>query len=411
MLHRKECPHGLSIQEFHNMLDSNQLAIIRATVPLLETGGEALITHFYKVMLAEYPEVRPLFNQAHQASGDQPRALATGVLMYARNIERLQALAPLATQIVNKHVSLQVLPEHYPIVGTCLLRAIREVLGPEVATDEVIAAWAAAYQQLADMLIQAEAAVYDAKSQEPGGWRGARPFVVARKVAESAEITSFYLRPADGGALLAYQPGQYLGLRLDIDGEEVRRNYSLSRAPDGSQYRISVKREPNGVASIFLHDRVQEGDTLDVYPPSGEFVLQAGERPLALISAGVGVTPVLAMLEDALRAGDRPIHFIHYARNGQVHAFGGYIDELAARNPRLRHYVCYENAEGAARQPDGIGRAQIDQLRQWLPKSPDLDAYFVGPKPFMSFIKKALTALGVPETQSRYEFFGPAGAL
>ncbi|OZI60521.1 NO-inducible flavohemoprotein [Bordetella genomosp. 11] len=393
------------------MLDSNQLAIIRATVPLLETGGEALTTHFYKIMLDEYPEVRPLFNQAHQASGAQPRALANGVLMYARNIDRLQALAPLATQIVNKHVSLQVLPEHYPIVGTCLLRAIREVLGAAIATDEVIAAWAAAYRQLADMLIQAEAAAYDAREQEAGGWRGARPFIVTRKAAESAEITSFYLRPADGGALLAYRPGQYLGLRLDVDGQEIRRNYSLSRAPDGSQYRISVKREPGGVASNFLHDRIAEGDTLDVFPPAGDFVLREGDRPLALISAGVGVTPVLAMLEDALRDGERPVHFIHYARNGDVHAFGDYVDQLAARYPRLRHYVCYEDAEGAARRPDAVGRAHAEQLRQWLPFPADLDAYFVGPRPFMSFMKKTLAALGVPESQSRYEFFGPAGAL
>lgn len=393
------------------MLDSNQLAIIRATVPLLETGGEALTTHFYKIMLAEYPEVRPLFNQAHQASGEQPRALANGVLMYARNIDRLMALSPLASQIVNKHVSLQVQPEHYPIVGTCLLRAIREVLGPDVATDEVIAAWAAAYQQLADILISAEASVYEAREQEPGGWRGARPFTVARKVAESAEITSFYLRPADGGALLAYRPGQYLGLRLDIDGQEVRRNYSLSRAPDGSQYRISVKREPGGVASNFLHDRVAEGDTVDVFPPSGDFVLQEGERPLALISAGVGVTPILAMLEEALRSSERPVHFIHYARNGQVHAFGDYVDQLAARYPRLRHYVCYEDPHGATRRPDAVGRAHVEQLQRWLPTSADLDAYFVGPKPFMALMKKTLAMLGVPEAQSRYEFFGPAAAL
>ena len=159
----------------------SQKAIITATVPLLETGGEALTTHFYAILLGEHPEVRPLFNQANQASGDQPRALANGVLMYARNIDRLEALGDLATQIVNKHVALQVLPEHYPIVGACLLRAIREVLGAEIATDEVIEAWAAAYGQLADILIGAEKQVYDAKAAAPGGWRGGRDFKVVRK--------------------------------------------------------------------------------------------------------------------------------------------------------------------------------------------------------------------------------------
>src|SRR5690606_21530413 len=215
------------------MLTAAQRDIIKATVPLLETGGETLTRHFYNIMLGEYAEVRPLFNQAHQASGAQPRALASSVLMYARNIDRLEALGPLAAQIVNKHVALQVQPEHYPIVGTCLLRAIREVLGEEIATDAVIDAWAAAYQQLADLLIGAERSVYDQLATAPGGWRGARAFRVVRKTPESAEITSFYLEPADGGPVLDFTPGQYLGLRLVINGEEVRRNYSLSAAPNG----------------------------------------------------------------------------------------------------------------------------------------------------------------------------------
>jgi nitric oxide dioxygenase len=111
------------------MLNADQTAIIKATVPLLETGGEALTTHFYKTMLGEYAQVRPLFNQAHQAHGTQPRALANAVLKYARHIDDLGGLGDLPAQIIQKHVSLQILPEHYPIVGTCLLRAIREVLG------------------------------------------------------------------------------------------------------------------------------------------------------------------------------------------------------------------------------------------------------------------------------------------
>src|SRR6187402_2941975 len=134
------------------MLSAQDRAIVKSTVPLLESGGEALTTHFYKILIAEHPEVRPFFNQANQASGDQPRALANGVLMYARHIDKLEALGGLVSQIINKHVSLQIEPAHYPIVGGCLLRAIREVLGAAIATDEVIAAWGAAYGQLAEIL-------------------------------------------------------------------------------------------------------------------------------------------------------------------------------------------------------------------------------------------------------------------
>src|SRR5574343_1591450 len=232
-----------------SMLNDAQRAIIKATVPLLETGGEALTKHFYKIMLGEYPQVRKLFNQAHQASGDQPRALANSVLMYAKHIDRLEGLGDLPAQIIHKHVALQVQPEQYPIVGSCLLRAIREVLGADVATDEVLEAWGAAYQQLADILIAAEEQVYQASETAPGGWRGARAFRVVRKEAESSEIPSFYLRPVDGGPVLAHQPGQYLGLRLTIDGQEHRRNYSLSNVADGQALRISVKHQAGGVVS------------------------------------------------------------------------------------------------------------------------------------------------------------------
>lgn len=397
------------------MLTDRQRAIVKATVPLLEAGGEALTTHFYRVLLSEHPEVRPLFNQAHQASGEQPRALANGVLMYARHIDRLEALDGLAAQIVNKHVSLQVLPQHYPIVGSCLLRAIREVLGAQTATDEVIDAWAAAYGQLADLLIGVEEKIYADHAAAPGGWRGARAFRVARKRRESEEITSFHLVPADGGALLDFSPGQYIGLSLRVDGQEIRRNYSLSAAANGREYRISVKREPGGVASGFLHERVQQGDLLEVFPPAGEFVLAASERPLVLISGGVGITPTLAMLEAAL-ATSRPVHFIHCARNRAVHAFRDYIDALAERHPQLRRFYCYDEAPHAddapGDAPHAVGRLDQQRLAQWLPAARgEIDAYFLGPKPFMSQMRQALRALGVPDGQVRYEFFGPAAAL
>ena len=391
------------------MLCAEQIALIKATVPLLESGGEALTNHFYKRLLSEHPEVRPLFNQAHQASGEQPRALANGVLMYARHIDRLDALGPLVAQIINKHVALQVLPEHYPLVGNCLLRAIREVLGEAIATDAVIEAWAAAYQQLADLLIGQEERLYQAKAEAPGGWRGARPFRIARKVKESEEITSFHLQAEDGGPLMEFLPGQYIGLRLEINGKEERRNYSLSAAGNGREYRISVKREPGGVVSNALHD-MPEGAIVELFAPAGEFTLAPGNKPLVLISGGVGITPTLAMLEQAL-ATSRPVHFIHCARNAGVHAFRRAVDALAERHTQLQRFYCYEEHDGSADAPDAIGRLTEQQLADWLPQSRDVDAYFLGPKPFMAAVRRQLKAIGVPEQQTRYEFFGPASAL
>ncbi|MBA1263750.1 NO-inducible flavohemoprotein [Stutzerimonas sp. NM35] len=391
------------------MLCAEQRALIKATVPLLESGGEALTTHFYRLMLAEHPEVRPLFNQAHQASGDQPRALANGVLMYAKHIDRLEQLGGLVSQIVNKHVALQVLPEHYPIVGSCLLRAIREVLGSDIATDEVITAWAAAYQQLADILIGTEERIYSTTADAPGGWRGARRFRIARKVVESDEITSFYLQPEDGGPVLVHKPGQYIGLRLIIEGEEVRRNYSLSAASNGREYRISVKREDGGLASNTLH-AMAEGAGLDLFAPAGDFILEPSDKPLVLISGGVGITPTLAMLEEALQTS-RPVHFIHCARNAGAHAFREWVDGLAERHAQLKRFYCYDEHEGEDTQPDAVGLMTAERLDTWLPDNRDLDAYFLGPKPFMAAIRRQLQTLGVPEQQLRHEFFGPASAL
>jgi nitric oxide dioxygenase len=322
----------------------------------------------------------------------------------------LEQLGDLVAKIINKHVALQILPHHYPIVGTCLIRAIEEVLGSEIATPEVLTAWTNAYNQLAGILIGAEKTIYDDKADAVGGWRGAREFKVAKRVDESAEITSFYFKPADGGPVLDFVAGQYIGLQLFINGEETRRNYSLSAVAGGGQYRISVKREPNGVASNYLHDHMPVGASINLFTPSGEFTLVDSHKPLVLISGGVGITPTLAMLETALKTS-RPVHFIHCARNGAVHAFRGWVDGLAARHPQLKPFYCYAEHDGNSSAPHAVGLLDQNQLEQWLPADRDLDAYFLGPKGFMAAIKRQLKAAGVPEHQSRYEFFGPASAL
>ncbi|OYT97503.1 MAG: hypothetical protein CFE49_01570 [Pseudomonas sp. PGPPP3] len=226
---------------------------------------------------------------------------------------------------------------------------------------------------------------------------------------ESAEITSFYLTPADGGALLDFAPGQYIGLRLQLNGQEERRNYSLSAAPNQRDYRISVKREAGGRVSNYLHDQVQVGDCLELFPPAGDFVLRPSSKPLALITAGVGITPALAMLEQALHS-DRPIHFIHCARHGGVHAFRAWLDGLLAAHPQLQRFYCYSEPR-ADDQAMASGLLSEQQLAAWLPAERDLDAYFLGPAPFMAQVKRHLSRLGVPAAQCHYEFFGPAQAL
>lgn len=392
------------------MLTDTQRAIIKQTVPLLETGGETLAKHFYNIMLNEYTDVRPLFNKTNQVTGDQPRALANSVLMYAKHIDDLGALNELVSRVTNKHAALQVLPEHYEIVGTCLLRAIREVLGAEIATDEVIAAWHVAYNQLADILKSIEENLYQSQEDAEGGWRGERLFIVIKKVPESTEITSFYLEPKDGKAIIKHKPGQYLGLRFILLEGEQRRNYSISDAPNGKYYRISVKREHNGVISNHLHNSVQVGDIVRVFPPFGDFTLQESNKPLVFISGGVGATPLLAMLQTVLQDNNRsPIYFIHAARNAEVDGFGHWLKEQQKQHQNLHCYFCYD--EDAEHIADIEGRINKDLLSQWIPQNRDVDAYFLGPKAFMIEINKLLKEIGIPEQQTHFEFFGPASEL
>ena len=400
------------------MLTEQQRAIVKSTVPLLEVGGEALTQHFYQILLSENQGVQPLFNSVHQQTGAQPRALARSVLMYAKHIDDLSGLGDLPAQIIHKHVSLQVQPEHYPIVGSYLLRAIREVLGAEVATDEVLAAWAAAYGQLADILIGAEKAVYAANAQAPGGWQGVRRFVVADRQPESQEITSWVLRPEDGGPVLAYQPGQFIGLRVQVQGQEQRRNYSLSQAADGASLRISVKREPNGVVSHYLHTQVQVGDVLEVFAPAGHFVLDGSDKPLVLMAAGVGITPLMAMLQQALTS-QRPVTLIYCTRHPAVQAFRPVLQAWAAQHPQLQqHWVYAQGAQEVQPTVADVPHIQVLQgqpdaalLQTLLGANTDVHAYFLGPVGFMRVAQQALQQAGVPQAQCHCEFFGPAQAL
>jgi nitric oxide dioxygenase len=215
---------------------------------VLKEHGVALTRHFYARMFEHNPELKALFNQGHQRSGAQQQALAMAVAAYAEHIDQPGVLEPVLRLIAHKHVSLGIRAEHYAIVGRHLLASIREVLGAEAATDALLQAWAEAYGQLADLLIGMEQALYQGAVDQPGGWSGWRGFRVQRKQAESEEITSFYLVPADGGPVPAYRPGQYVTVRVPVPelGLHQPRQYSLSDAPGGESLRISVKREAGG---------------------------------------------------------------------------------------------------------------------------------------------------------------------
>lgn len=403
------------------MLTSDQTAIIKQTVPVLQAHGETLTDHMYHRMFRDNPEVQAYFNPAHQHSGGQQRALANAILAYAQHVDNPAALAEAVELIAQKHVSLTIEPEHYPIVGKHLLASISEVLG-DAATDDIIDAWSAAYGQLADIFIKREDQIYNDQT-ETFGWTGFKEFVISQREPASANIMSIYMEPADGQPLQPHQPGQYIGLNTTLpDGRSVIRNYSLSNAPGTPYYRISVKREPaqdteapDGVFSNYLHEQLAVGDRVSLTPPCGEFTLKLPadeQKPLVFIAGGVGVTPLISMLHAATEQSQssRPIVFIQGALNGAVHAFGDGLKALGQQYDNLHTHVRYseptpEDVDAANHDSEGL----IDNtLLDNLVGDREASYHFCGPTPMLRHVHALLKERGVADDDINYEFFGPA---
>ncbi|MFP3392406.1 NO-inducible flavohemoprotein [Brevibacillus sp. SIMBA_040] len=404
------------------MLSQQTIDVIKSTVPVLEVHGTAITKRFYEMLFGKHPELLNIFNHANQKQGRQQTALANAVYAAALHIDNLEAILPVVKQIAHKHRSLGILPEHYPIVGENLLAAIKDVLG-DAATDEIIQAWADAYGVIADAFISVEAEMYEQACEQPGGWADFREFVVQRKVAESDVINSFYLVPKDGKQISAYEPGQYVSVKVEIPGEKNThiRQYSLSDAPGNAYYRISVKREdalgdkPAGKVSVYLAEKIGEGDVLLLSAPAGDFTLdQEDKRPLVLMSGGVGLTPMISMLTESLKKNpERPVTFIHAAQNGNLHAMKGAVEELAMRHSQLKYYWCYEKPTDRDREVNVFHKEGYVDL-PWLQSvvsQKESSFYFCGPVPFMKAMNRALKEWGVPAADIHYEFFGPAGSL
>ncbi|RCS48264.1 NO-inducible flavohemoprotein [Bremerella cremea] len=401
------------------MLSAKTIQIVKAITPAVAPHAEAITRNFYERMFRENPEVKAYFNQAHQHFGGQQRALAGAICAYFTHIDNLAALGPAVELIAQKHCSLGIQPEHYPIVGKHLLAAIGDVLGDAV-TEEIAEAVTEAYQVLAAVCIEREEEIYQQQRSVPGGWNGYRTFVVERKVPESEIVTSFYLKPADGGELPAFRAGQYITVKVNHPETPTSpRNYSLSDVPGTGHYRISVKREvasfadgPEGLVSTYLHDQIEAGDALEIGPPCGEFYVdlaQVGDRPIVLLAGGIGVTPLIAMAKSLVaRQVSNPIYFLQAARNSQVHALGAEVRELA-KHPNVQALVMYDQpleSDLAKGYCDQVGLVDVALLREWLPIH-NAEFYFCGPKAFMRNVFVQLNDMGVKPDRIHFEFFGP----
>jgi ferredoxin-NADP reductase/MOSC domain-containing protein YiiM len=250
----------------------------------------------------------------------------------------------------------------------------------------------------------------------PPAWPGFRPLAVTAVDRESDSVVSVHLADPAGGAVPPALPGQFLTLRLPVGpgAPPLVRSYSLSGVPGADSYRISVKREPNGAGSHFVHDRVRAGDLLEAAAPRGSFILQPGERPVLLISAGVGATPVLAMLHALAAAGSgREVWWLHGARSRAAEPFAAEARSLVAAMARGHLHVCYSRpgaGDTEGRDYQTRGRLSAPVLTELaLPRS--ADAYICGPAAFMAEVSAALVGLGVSGARIRTEIFGTAAAL
>jgi nitric oxide dioxygenase len=398
------------------MLSDQSTQVIRDTLPAVGAAIGEITPLFYEKMFTAHPElIRDLFNRGNQAQGDQPLALAGSIAAYATILVSENAHPPeqLLARIAHKHASLGVTKEQYAIVHEHLFAAIVQVLGDAV-TPEVAAAWDELYWHMADDLVAIEQGLYSEAGVEPGEvWR---QVVVSGRQQESPDTVAFSLAAVDGSALPTARPGQYISVTVSLpDGANQIRQYSLTRGrADG--WAISVKSVPatvseagteipEGEVSNFLHRNVFEGDELRVSLPFGDLVLDQGDDPLLLVSAGIGCTPIIGMLHYLTHTTtDRPVTVLHADRSPARQAHRRELAELVAALPgaALRHW--YEDL--GVRTATTATMQGLIELKN-VEVLPETQAYLCGPLPFMDLVRSDLLKRGLPEANIHYEVFGP----
>ncbi len=396
------------------MLSERSRPYIDASVPVLRENGLQITSLFYRNMFEEEPSLTNLFNMGNQANGSQQQSLASAVFAYAANYKNGDALAPVLNRIAHKHASVGLTAAHYPIVGRHLLGAISETLG-DAATPELMAAWDEAYWLLADELIAAESRLYDRANIEPGQHNVMR---VTERVMQAEDIVSLTLVPESGGQPASFQPGQYVTVVVELQpGFYQQRQYSLSDAPNGKDWRISVRREnalddnPAGTVSNWIHDNVQVGDTLEVSQPFGDFApALSGDGPIVLLSGGVGITPMVSVLNALASSGTpRKVVFAHAARKQSSVAHLRDIEAAGQKLQQLKSHFYLESGEeaelaGVSAKP---GRMNAGELVVEDPDLADATFYLCGPLPFMQAQRSSLLAQGIPVEKIHREVFGP----
>eukprot|EP00041_Stephanoeca_diplocostata_P013381 m.234358 g.234358 ORF g.234358 m.234358 type:complete len:430 (+) comp19319_c0_seq1:224-1513(+) len=382
-------------------LTEDQLAVIRATAPVVAENALAITKTFYPTMFSNNPETLAFFNPTNQREGSQPEALAASIIAYATNIDSVDAFArsKAVELIATKHVALLVKPEHYGIVGSNLMKAIGAVLGDAV-TAEVADAWGAAYQQLADILIDVENKMYVETAALPGGWTGTRDFQVVKKTHEAEDTTSIHLAPVDKAQFAAAKPGQYITIHFgELNGKlTAPRHYTLCNSPGDDTYRIVVRKKDLGVVSTYLNDVTKEGDVLSIAPPAGVMTLDNDDasKNAVFIGGGIGVTTLLPMAKQAHANGQKVGWVTSHVQGKQV-----LDNEVPADVAYNKTFIT----------PNGDSHL-LDVSRDILESIPfakeNTKFYICGPWKMISDVVTKLRDHGVASADICYEIYGPA---
>ncbi|SJN10109.1 Flavohemoprotein (Hemoglobin-like protein) (Flavohemoglobin) (Nitric oxide dioxygenase) [Leucobacter sp. 7(1)] len=386
-------------------------ATVAATAAVVAAHADEITATFYPAMFAAHPELRNVFNAANQAIGEQPKALAASVVAFAVQLIDPDApdFTPVLQRIAHKHVSLGIRAPEYTIVGRHLMAAIGTVLGDAV-TPEVAAAWDEVYWLFATQLIAEEARLYALGGTDPEQpWREYR--VTARQ-EHSAEVFSLLLTPV-AGELPEVRTGQYIAIAVDLpSGQRQPRQYTVSNGPGADALRVTIKRvrgadgTPDGVVSGWLHEYAQPGTVLEVSQPAGDVVLDNTAAPLVLVSAGIGITPVAAIMADVSQnQPDRTVRLFHADRSHAQHPLYTELREQVLAMPDARGQNWYEEHAAAAPTLVPARSGFMDFTGVEIPT--DAQVFMCGPLPFMQSARRELMGQGIAAGNIHYEVFGP----
>ncbi len=399
------------------MLSTKSVQIVKATLPVIGAAIGDITPVFYRRMFAAHPELeRDLFNRGNQAQGDQQGALAGAIAAYATLLVADDGRDPLdvLARIAHKHASLGITEDQYPIVHEHLFAAIVDVLGDAV-TPEVASAWDEVYWHMANALVTIEKRLYAETGVADGDvWR---TLVLRSRLQESPDTVSFVLGTTDGSPLPRSRPGQYVSVQVRLpDGARQIRQYILTHAAQESEWGISVKAVPAhrgndgetvpaGEVSNFLHHELFEGDEILASAPFGELVVEDTADPLVLISAGIGITPIIGILHYLVGTGSgRQVLVLHADRSPARHAHRQELKELVAVLPNATLQRWYEDL--GVRPPRDVLRAgRVDLGLVEIPA--DAQVYLCGPLPFMQSVRTTLIEQRIAEADIHYEVFGP----